>query len=96
VPGVARVDIYYDGCGDSGQIEDIRYFDHLQQRRLNVPTRYIAGEHIKKGLRRHRTVGLGLVVAHPAGGLDESPLRLCGSGTPGRRSVARRLWHIGR
>jgi hypothetical protein len=25
--GVARVDIYYDGCGDSGQIEDVRYFD---------------------------------------------------------------------
>jgi hypothetical protein len=27
VAGVARVDIYYDGCGDSGQIEDVRYFD---------------------------------------------------------------------
>src|SRR5580700_5601876 len=25
--GVARVDISYDGCGDSGQIEDVRYFD---------------------------------------------------------------------
>jgi hypothetical protein len=25
--GIARVDIYYDGCGDSGQIEDVRYFD---------------------------------------------------------------------
>ena len=25
--GVARVDIVYDGCGDSGQIEDVRYFD---------------------------------------------------------------------
>ena len=25
--GVARVDIYYDGCGDSGQIEGVRYFD---------------------------------------------------------------------
>jgi len=25
--GVARVDIYYDGCGDSGQIENVRYFD---------------------------------------------------------------------
>ena len=27
VAGVARVDISYDGCGDSGQIEDVRYFD---------------------------------------------------------------------
>ncbi len=25
--GVARVDIYYDGCGDSGQIEEVRYSD---------------------------------------------------------------------
>lgn len=25
--GVARVHIDYDGCGDSGQIEDVRYFD---------------------------------------------------------------------
>jgi hypothetical protein len=29
--GVARVDIYYDGCGDSGQIEDVRYFDAQRQ-----------------------------------------------------------------
>jgi hypothetical protein len=28
--GVARVDIYYDGCGDSGQIEDVRYFGERQ------------------------------------------------------------------
>jgi hypothetical protein len=27
VAGVVRVEIYYDGCGDSGQIEDVRYFD---------------------------------------------------------------------
>ncbi len=25
--GVVRVEIYYDGCGDSGQIESIHYFD---------------------------------------------------------------------
>ena len=34
--GVARVDIYYDGCGDSGQIEDIRYFD-AQRKWINPP-----------------------------------------------------------
>jgi hypothetical protein len=25
--GVVRVEIYYDGCGDSGQIESMHYFD---------------------------------------------------------------------
>jgi hypothetical protein len=25
--GVVRVEVYYDGCGDSGQIESIHYFD---------------------------------------------------------------------
>ena len=34
--GVARVDIYYDGCGDSGQIEEIRYFD-AQRKMIDRP-----------------------------------------------------------
>jgi hypothetical protein len=25
--GVVRIEVYYDGCGDSGQIESIHYFD---------------------------------------------------------------------
>ena len=25
--GVVRVEVYYDGCGDSGQIESLHYFD---------------------------------------------------------------------
>jgi hypothetical protein len=25
--GVVKVEVYYDGCGDSGQIESIHYFD---------------------------------------------------------------------
>ena len=36
VAGVARVDIYYDGCGDSGQIEDVRYFD-AQRKMIDRP-----------------------------------------------------------
>src|SRR5260370_31653724 len=35
--GVARVDIYYDGCGDSGQIESVAYFD-AQRRLIDPPT----------------------------------------------------------
>jgi hypothetical protein len=38
VAGVARVDIYYDGCGDSGQIEDVRYFDE-QRKWIKSPPR---------------------------------------------------------
>ena len=34
--GVARVDIYYDGCGDSGQIEDVRYVD-AQRKMIDRP-----------------------------------------------------------
>jgi hypothetical protein len=35
--GVARVDIYYDGCSDSGQIESVAYFD-AQRRLIDPPT----------------------------------------------------------
>jgi hypothetical protein len=35
--GVARVDIYYDGCGDSGQIEDVGYFD-AQRKMIDPPS----------------------------------------------------------
>jgi hypothetical protein len=36
--GVTRVDIYYDGCGDSGQIEDVRYFDAQRALIKTAPT----------------------------------------------------------
>jgi hypothetical protein len=36
--GVARIEVYYDGCGDSGQIESIHYFD-TENKQIDLPGR---------------------------------------------------------
>jgi len=35
--GVAHVEIHYDGCGDSGQIDDVRCFD-AQRAMIDLPS----------------------------------------------------------
>ncbi len=41
--GVVRVEVYYDGCGDSGQIESIHYFD-TEYKQID-PTRRVTLTH---------------------------------------------------